>query len=101
MNRTEMWVVMLFIIGMTCIWIVALLEITERQQVCPSGEGLGYTNDSIVRGLSYDDYFCVYSKDLPITDVLQICTHEYSHTNLKLNDPDTKYTATGTHCTCK
>jgi|WetSurMetagenome_2_1015567.scaffolds.fasta_scaffold729178_2 hypothetical protein len=48
---------------------------------------LGETiNGSQITGLAYKNFFCVYTKERKILDVLQDCTHEYGHTNLELVD---------------
>lgn len=102
MSRLEALSVILIILGLSSLYLSVFMKLQERRTFCPDGNGLGYTNDSIVRGLAYDDYFCVYSAGLTITEALQVCTHEYAHTNLGLDDPEgVRFTAKGIDCTCK
>lgn len=52
---------------------------------------LGPTGKYKVLGRAYGDYFCVWTKDRTIADVLETCTHEYGHNNLELADDRVLY----------
>ena len=42
-----------------------------------------YSNTTI-EGLAFGDFISVWTKNKTITEVLEICTHEYAHNNLDM-----------------
>lgn len=40
----------------------------------------------VVTGLAFGKYFCVWTEGRNITSVLDTCTHEYAHNNLRMKD---------------
>jgi hypothetical protein len=50
------------------------------------GEAYNFKNDSLIAGIAFGDYITVWTEGKTITDVLEICAHEYAHNNLMMED---------------
>jgi hypothetical protein len=68
-------------------------EVEVHMTVCETPEcwgntsTLGYNGTARIDGTAYGDVaFCVYSKDKDISDVFNICAHEWAHTHEGLRD---------------
>lgn len=91
----EFWFLVCMGISTLCIVAMAYDIVIEPLRLCsvkidhdvPNKLGAMNENGSMVRGVAYQDYFCVYTKGLNVVEALQYCAHEYGHTNLGLKDP--------------
>lgn len=59
-------------------------QILQFQMYLNDKYDMGLKPNHQIVGLAFEDYIAVYTKGRTITEVLETCTHEYSHNNLDM-----------------